>query len=112
MNRTKSNPIVHTSKTQDAKRNSKFIKISNVKASGNKLEVKLEFSKDVGKYFFKNHFEVYYDKNIEGVDESILSIPAVCVVIHIAWATGADLYVDKLDETFLGCLPKIRKVFE
>ncbi len=93
-------------------KDSRFIKISSVKASGNKLEVKLEFSKDVGKYFFKNHFQVYYDKNIEGVDESILSIPAVCVTIQIAWATGADLYVEKLDETFLGCLPKIRKVFE
>ena len=93
-------------------KNSKFIKISNVRATDNKLEVKLDFSKEVGKYFFKNHFEVYYDKNIGNVDESILSIPAVCVVIHIAWATGADLYVDKLDETFLLCLKKIRKAFE
>ena len=93
-------------------KNSKFIKISNVTASGNKLEVKLEFSKEVAKYFFKNHFEVYYDKNIENVDESILTIPAVCATVQIAWATGADLYVDKLDETFLSILPKIRKVFE
>ncbi len=103
---------MNSNNTQNPKRNSKFIKISSVKALGNKLEVKLDYSKDVGKYFFKNHFEVYYDKNIENVDESVLSIPAVCVVIHIAWATGADLYVEKLDETFLGCLHKIRKVCE
>jgi len=93
-------------------KNSTFIKISNVTASDNKLEVKLEFSKEVGKYFFKNSFEVYYDTNIEKVDESILSIPAVCATVPIAWATGADLYAEKLDETFLSSLPEIRKVFE
>jgi len=93
-------------------KNSKFIKISSVRASDNKLEVKLEFSKEVRKYFFKNSFEVTYEMNIEDVDESILAIPAVCATIHVAWATGADLYVEKLDETFLSSLPKIRKVFE
>jgi len=93
-------------------KNSKFIKISSVRASDNKLEVKLEFSKEIEKYFFKNSFEVTYDMNIEDVDESILAIPAVCATIHVAWATGADLYVEKLDETFLSSLPKIRKVFE
>ena len=101
-----------SNKSQNPKRNSKFIKISNVRATDNKLEVKLDFSKEVGKYFFKNHFEVYYDKNIGNVDESILSIPAVCVTIQVAWATGADLFVKKLDKDFLSSLPNIRKEFQ
>jgi len=93
-------------------KNPEFIKISNVKVSDNKLKVKLDFSKKISKYFFKNSFEVYYDKNIESVDESILTIPAVAATIQISWATGADLYVEKLDEKYLQSLKNIRKVFE
>jgi len=93
-------------------KNSKFIEISNVRATDNKLKVELNFSKNMTKYFFKNSFEVTYDKNIENVDESILVIPAVCATVQIAWAAGADLYVKKLDEAFLSSLPNIRKVFE
>jgi len=103
---------VESNNTEDVKKNSKSIKISSVKASDNKLLVELDISKEISKYFFKNSFEVIYDKNIEDVDESILAIPAVCAVVQIAWATGADLYVEKLDETFLSSLSKIRKVFE
>jgi len=103
---------VESNNTEDAKKNSKSIKISSVRASDNKLQVELDISEEITKYFFKNSFEVAYDRNIEDVDESILAIPAVCVTIQVAWATGADLYVEKLDETFLSSLPKIRKVFE
>jgi len=103
---------MESNNTEDAKKNSKSIKISSVRASDNKLEVELDISEEITKYFFKNSFEVTYDKNIEDVDESILAIPAVCATIHIAWATGADLYVEKLDEAFLSSLPNIRKEFQ
>ena len=93
-------------------KNSEYIKITKVKASKNKLKVELTLSKNIKKYFFKNNFEVCYDKNIENIDESILSIPAVCPTVQIAWATGADLYVEKLDRTCFFFLRKIRKVFE
>jgi len=93
-------------------KNSKFIKISSVNAINNKLEVKFVFSKKMSKYFTNDSFSVIYDKNIENVDESILSIPAVLAVIPIAWATGSDLYVEKLDETCLLYLKKIRKLFK
>ena len=102
---------METHKTEVNMKNSKSIKISNVNASANKLRVELDFSKNIAKYFLKNSFEVNYDKNIENVDESILTITPVCATIQIAWATGADLYVKKLDKTFLLSLPKIRKVF-
>jgi len=103
---------VESNNTEDATKNSKSIKISNVRASDNKLQVELDISGEITKYFFKNSFEVTYDRNIEDVDESILAIPAVCAIVQVAWATGADLYVEKLDETFLSSILKIRKVFE
>ena len=91
--------------------NSEFIEISSVNAINNKLEVKLTFSKKMSRYILKNGFEIFYDKNIDNVDESILTIPAVLSTIQICWATGADLYVKKLDETLLMFLKKLRKVF-
>ncbi len=93
-------------------KNSEFIKISSVNAINNKLKVKFEFSKKMSKYFHKNSFQVFYDRNIENVDDSILSIPAVLATIQIAWATGSDLYVEKLDETCWLYLKKIRMVFK
>ncbi len=93
-------------------RNSEFIEISSVNAINNKLEVKLTFSKKMSRYILKNGFEVLYDKKIDNVDESILTITAVLSIIQICWATGADLYVKKLDETCLMFLKKLRKVFE
>jgi len=88
------------------------VEISNVRALDNKLEVKFTFSKKISKYFSKNNFTIYYDKNIENVDESILSIPAVLTILPICWATGAELYVKKLDKTCLLSLLSLRKVFK
>jgi len=89
-----------------------FIEISNVSASDNKLEVKLDFSKKISRYFSKSNFTIYYDKNIENVDESILTIPPVLATVPICWATGAELYVKKFDKTCLFSLMGLRKVLK
>ncbi len=93
-------------------RKSEFIEISSVSVNDNKLEVNLAFSKKMSKYFHKNSFQIIYDRNIENVDDSILSIPAVLGTIQIAWAVGVDLYVEKLDETCLLNLKALKKAFE
>jgi len=88
-----------------------FIKISDITVSDCQLKIKFDFSKELSKYFFKNSFEIFYDQNIENVDESILSIPAVLPIVPIAWACGAELFVDKLDESCFGSLKNLRKVY-
>lgn len=91
--------------------NNAYIKIDNVEASNNKLIVHLDFSEDVGRYFLKDYFVAEYDKKIENVDKSILSIPALSTVITIAWATGADVYMECLDKTYLEALDRVEAVF-
>ena len=88
-----------------------FIKISDITVSDCQLKIKFDFSKELSKYFFKNSFEIFYDQNIENVDESILSIPAVLPLIPIAWACGAEFFVDKLDESCFRSLKNLRKVY-
>ena len=88
-----------------------FIKISDISVSECQLKIKFDFSKELSKYFFKNSFEVFYDQNIENVDESILSLPAVLSLVPIAWACGAEFFVDKLDESCFRSLKNLRKVY-
>ena len=79
--------------------NQPYIKIFDIETSNNKLVAKLDFSEDISKYFTTDCFVAEYDKNIEGVDESILVIPPLSNVVTVAWATGADIYVKNLDKS-------------
>lgn len=56
-------------------------------------------SKNLKKYFrsfiFYSKYDVDIVKNI-----SILNIPVVSTLLPLAWITGADIYVEKLDRTY------------
>jgi hypothetical protein len=93
------------------RQSSKYILISEVRAVGNRLAIKLDLSPNIRKYFFKDNFVVEYDNSIENADESILSIVPLFVVAPVAWATGADVYVNRLDRTSLNSLHKVRQIF-
>ncbi len=47
--------------------------------------------------------------DVQDVPKSILQVPVVSNVIILAWATGADLYIEELDETFLASLDKLKQ---
>ena len=87
------------------------IKIVDMHVSGNKLVFKLNISKDISKYFLTDHFVAEYDKKIDDVDKSILSIPVLSTVVTVAWATGADIYIEYLDKTYLDALDRVEAVF-
>jgi hypothetical protein len=53
---------------------------------------------------------VEYDEDIGEIDTSILLIPAVSGTITVAWAIGADLYVEDLDKAYLESLAQIKPV--
>jgi len=88
------------------------IRISYVKAIGTKLVAKLDLSEDIKKYFFGEEFIVQYHENIENVDESILTIAPLFVIAPVAWASGADIYVEKLDRYASDSLHRVRQVLQ
>jgi len=96
---------------EDKTETREYIRITELETSNNKLVVKLDFSENVSKFFLTDKFVAEYDRNIEDVDESILVIPPLSIVIPIAWATGADVYVEKLDKSYLDSLNKVEQVF-
>ena len=69
-------------------------------------------SADLEKYFLTDKFRIEYDKDVEDVSESILYVPVVANLVTLSWATGADLHVPELDETFAGSLEKVKSVMQ
>jgi len=90
----------------------KYIRVSTPKICGTRLLFKLDYSRKLKAYFSSDYFYVEYDEDIDDVDESILYIPVVSALIPFAWATSADIYVRKLDKTFLESLTKVKMVMK
>ena len=70
------------------------------KSSYNKVESRITVSKDLEKYFRCYDFFSSYDEDI-CPSRSIINIPVLSIVLPIAWITGADVYVDELDDKFV-----------
>lgn len=91
--------------------NQRYIKISDLHVSRTKLTATLELSPNISKYFLTKSFFAEYDKNIADVDKSILVIPILSTIITVAWATGADVIIEKVDRTFLEALNRVEPIF-
>jgi len=88
-----------------------YIKLEKAELVNDKtLLFKLSCSKTIGDCFLSDKMYIQYDRSIRGLDDSVLCIPAVSGLITIAWAHGADLYVEELDKTYLESLRKIQPV--
>lgn len=90
----------------------KYIKVTEPDVTDNKLSIKIDCSKNIKKYFLTDYFYVEYDQDVTNVDKSILYIPIVSNIITMAWAVGADIYVEELDKTYLDSLSKIKPAFK
>jgi hypothetical protein len=88
------------------------ISVIDISANGNEVSYRLSYSRPVKKYFFSDNYSVWYDKQIEtaSIPQSILAIPLVSVIAPVAWAIGADIEMEALDETYLRSLNDVRKV--
>lgn len=78
----------------------------------NEIHCRLSCSKRIKRYFNSDSFYVRYDKDIQSVDRSILQIPVISNIITLAWATGADVYVQELDKIFLKSLDQVKTIMK
>ncbi len=58
-----------------------------------------------------DRISVQYDIEVDSVDSSIMNIPAVAALVPVAWATGADIYVEAIDADYLDSLARVKAVF-
>jgi len=79
-------------------RSKKTISVDSSLSSGT-VRSQITVSKSLRKYFRHLSFFSGYDADI-AANGSILDIPVLSIVLPLAWITGADVWVDELDETF------------
>ncbi len=84
------------------------IVIDHVSADGTTLESDVRTSADLERFFTNEPFRTDYDVPIEDVPEGILVIPVLAQVCPVAWANGADVYVDEVDTTFANALEDVK----
>jgi hypothetical protein len=88
------------------------IRVELLDKKNGRLSFKVQASAGLRKYFLADTFYVKYDKNIEDIGESILSIPVTANLAPVSWAAGADLHVKELDGTFLEALGAIKNTMK
>jgi len=90
---------------------SNVIEISDLSSRGNRLTIKVKAWGKVKRYIATTKLYVEYDVPVEEADISVLSIPAIANFALIAWATGTDIYVKRIDQVFLDGLKDVKKTF-
>ncbi|RQG97113.1 hypothetical protein [Natrarchaeobius chitinivorans] len=84
------------------------ITIERISAKGTTLECEIRPSADLERFFSGEPFRTDYDRSIEGVPEGVLVIPVLANVCPLAWANGADVYVDEVDAEFARALEDVK----
>lgn len=76
---------------------------------GSTLRTTVRPSREVTRFFSGAPLEVTYDEtSLEDVPESVRCLPALSQVAPVAWATGADIYADTVDATFVRAFEEIK----
>ena len=86
------------------------IVIEETKLAQNQLTSKIKVPYKFRKYLKTNEYFAIYDANIES-DKSFLNIPPLATILPLAWLTGSDILVDKLDRGFKESADKVMQVF-
>ncbi|MDS0478395.1 hypothetical protein [Natrinema sp. 1APR25-10V2] len=73
------------------------------------LECSVRSSADLERFFTDESFRTSYDVPIGDVPEGVLAIPVLAQVCPVAWANGADVYVDEVDATFARALEDVKE---
>lgn len=93
--------------------NSDYLKVTKVDLFNNKTIVyTLSGSKKIRDSLLSDRVFVEYDKSLNDLDKSVLNIPIVAGLITIAWAYGADFFVEAIDQNYLHSLRAVKNVMK
>ncbi|ELZ21208.1 hypothetical protein [Natrinema limicola] len=82
--------------------------IDEISAHDDRLECSVRSSTDLERFFTDEPFRTSYDVPIEDVPAGVLAIPVLAQVCPVAWANGADVYIDEVDATFARALEDVQ----
>ncbi|WP_226007312.1 hypothetical protein [Natrinema salinisoli] len=81
--------------------------IDRLTANDGTLECSVRASADLERFVTDEPFRTSYDVSIADVPDGVLAIPVLAQVCPVAWANGADVYVDEVDATFARALEDV-----
>ncbi|MCU4924901.1 hypothetical protein OB905_02735 [Halobacteria archaeon AArc-dxtr1] len=84
--------------------------VDEITAEASTLECTVQASGDLERFITDEPFRVNYDVSIEDVPDGVLVIPVLAHVCPVAWACGADVYVEEVDATFAAALEDVNEV--
>ncbi len=87
---------------------SSAIRIDRPTTDGTTLECGIQPTADCRRYVTDEPFRVEYETSLESVPDAILVIPVLAHICPVAWATGADVYVEEVDATFARALEDVK----
>jgi hypothetical protein len=79
--------------------------------TGRRLVSNISVKEGLEQYIKQKDFFIEYDTEILAID-SILNIPIIATVLPLAWLSGSDIYVDKLDKTFKESMDQLQQYFK
>lgn len=85
------------------------IHIHSPERVGNTIRTEITPSRSVSRFFTGDTLTTSYDRSIESVPESILTIPALAQVCPVAWANGVAVSVGQIDKQFYEGLTSVQK---
>ena len=88
------------------------IAVGELHTDGSELRCELSASGQVARFLTGDPLRVDYNQPIENVPPSLLAVPALAQVCPVAWATGADVSIDRIDPEFLLALNRVRESLE
>jgi len=87
------------------------IYFTNKKLVENRLSTNVVVPSKYRKYLLSSSMFLQYDSKILA-DESILNIPLITTMLPLAWLTGINIYVDRLDKNFKVSIDLLEKDFK
>lgn len=87
------------------------ISLNHIEIQGNIVRYHYNVNAEIKKYFCSDTFFIQYDKNIENVPISILTIPFVNCMAGLSWLCDAMIFVDKIDSTYYESFKEIKRAY-
>ena len=88
------------------------IRIERITHSQSSLICRFNFAPELERCFSSSVLYFNYDFPIEGIPESVLSIPILGVLVPVAWVTGARTMANEADTNYVACLQKVAAVMQ
>jgi hypothetical protein len=88
------------------------LELNEVKVvNGKTVAYHYSFNGKIKKYLLSDSFYVRYDKPVDKIHESILTIPFVTSMTTVSWLTNTEIRVNNLDRDLAESLAKMKNVY-